>query len=59
MQKWEYGIITIVNDATREQIRETARRLNQAGEDGWEAFAFARGSYANGDICYLKRPKQQ
>jgi hypothetical protein len=42
-QKWEYDVLFGPN----------SRELNQAGKDGWEAFAIAE---SGGLMVYVKRP---
>jgi hypothetical protein len=57
MQKWEYKAIV----EKTHQKAEAA--MNNAGEEGWEAFAasiwgFATGGFKDGShLIWLKRPK--
>ena len=53
--KWEYKLVSVPN-SSREEHREVAEgRLNQKGQEGWEAVGLTRQGTEHA-LVLLKRP---
>jgi hypothetical protein len=60
MQKWEYEFQVFSLAGKGNDIEEATKRLNEAGDEGWEIVSVMpkMGKNDSWGIAVLKRPKQ-